>query len=399
MEYKHRPTSNDQLYEMVIKEDDNKTGVYAVGLVQNPAIEINWVALNTDNKYNTTPVLLKDEKGDYKYTVTGPLMIPEQQIYRSNFGGEYQVKSSAEVIRRAQEKFFKSGFNDRTTHQHQIPLFSNTVIESWIIENEQFDKSKHYGFDLPVGTQMITVKIDDKEYQNNEVLMGKVQGFSLEGLFEHVELPNNLKDEPIKEDEAPLTNNEMAVQKKEKRKKRKSLKSMINSLIRRMLKLEAEPVNTEMEAATIMLEFMINELMVEVDEQLIITYAESGELVPAGVYDATNVEGTMVQSIEVLEEGKVAMFKTAQGLEAGSVEESAETNENTETPTETSNTEMSEIVEMKSMISKLTDEINKLKAPVTEPIKVTKKVDNFSTQEKPADTFGSVLNKFIKNKK
>ena len=399
MEYKHRPTSNDQLYEMVIKEDDNKIGVYAVGLVQNPAIEINWVALNTDNKYNTTPVLLNDEKGDYKYTLTGPLMVPEQQIYRSNFGGEYWVKFSAEVIRRAQEMFFKSGFNDRITHQHQIPLFSNTVIESQIIENEQFDKSKHYGFDLPVGTQMITVKIDDKEYQNNEVLMGKVQGFSLEGLFEHVELPNNLKDEPIKEDEAPLTNNEMAAHKKEKRKKRKSLKSMFNNFIKKMLKLEAETPEAVSEmAATIILEFMINEQMVEVDEQLIMTYAESGEIVPAGVYDATNVEGTMEQSIEVLEEGKVAMFKTAWGKEAGSVEE--ESAETTETPTETEMEKMSkEIVAMSSMIKNLNDELSKMKSPISKKIEVTKKVDNFSTQEKPADDFGSVLNKFIKNKK
>jgi len=126
------------------------------------------------------------------------------------------------------------------------------------------------------------------------VLMGKVQGFSLEGLFEHVELPNNLKDEPIKEDKAPLTNNEMAAHKKEKRKKRKSLKSMFNNFIKKMLKLEAETPEAVSEmAATIILEFMINEQMVEVDEQLIMTYAESGELVPAGVYDATNVEGTM----------------------------------------------------------------------------------------------------------
>ena len=58
-----------------------------------------------------------------------------------------------------------------------------------------------------------------------------------------------------------------------------------------------------------------------------------------------------------------------------------------------------EMVELKTMISKLTEDINKIKAPVTEPIKVTKKVDNFSTQENTTDTFSSVLNKFIKNKK
>jgi len=92
------------------------------------------------------------------------------------------------------------------------------------------------------------------------------------------------------------------------------------------------------------------------------------------------------------------MFKTAWGKEAGSVEE--ESAETTETPTETEMEKMSkEIVAMSSMIKNLNDELSKLKAPVSKKIEVTKKVDNFSTQEKPADDFGSVLNKFIKNKK
>lgn len=96
------------------------------------------------------------------------------------------------------------------------------------------------------------------------------------------------------------------------------------------------------------------------------------------------------------------MFKTSWGLEAGSVEESAETTENNETstPAETEMEKMSkEIVAMSSMIKSLNDELSKMKAPVSKKIEVTKKVDNFSAQEKPTDDFGSVLNKFIKNKK
>lgn len=395
MQYKKRPSSDDQLFEMIIKEDDKKTGVFAVGLVETPAIEIDQLVFSKDTD-NLNLLKLKDDNGKYKKIVTGPIMIPEQFIYRSSLNGEYQVKASAETIKNAQEKFFKSGYNDRTTHQHQIPLFSNTVIESQIIENSTIDKAKHLGFDLPVGTQMLTVKIDDNEYQEKEVLSGNVKGFSLEGLFEHVEIPNNFNDEPVEATEE----NHSKVIIKEKKKKRKSLKSMINSLIRKMLKLEAEtPENkAEMEAATIILEFMVGEMMVEVDQMMIMTYAESGELVPAGTYDATSIDGTMVWSIEVLEEGKVAMFKTSYGMEApADTTEQTEENQTEEAPAETEMEKMSkEIVAMSSMIKSLNDELTKMKNPVNKKIEVKPQVDKFTTEEKEEDAFKSVLNKFIK---
>jgi hypothetical protein len=65
-----------------------------------------------------------------------------------------------------QEKFFKAAYNSKTTHQHQVPLYGNTVIESWIIEDKENDKSNMYGFDLPVGTWMIKVKVNDESYWN-----------------------------------------------------------------------------------------------------------------------------------------------------------------------------------------------------------------------------------------
>jgi hypothetical protein len=56
-----------------------------------------------------------------------------------------------------------------------------SVVESWIVEGEN-DKSKNYGFDVPKGTWMIAMKVNnDKVWQ--QVKEGKIKGFSIEGYF------------------------------------------------------------------------------------------------------------------------------------------------------------------------------------------------------------------------
>jgi hypothetical protein len=56
-----------------------------------------------------------------------------------------------------------------------------SVVESWIIEGEN-DKSKNYGFDLPQGTWMISMKVNNDEIWD-KVKLGEVKGFSIEGYF------------------------------------------------------------------------------------------------------------------------------------------------------------------------------------------------------------------------
>jgi hypothetical protein len=57
-----------------------------------------------------------------------------------------------------------------------------SVIESWIIEDEKKDKSNLYGFNLPKGTWMISMKVNNDEIWN-KVKAGEVKGFSIEGYF------------------------------------------------------------------------------------------------------------------------------------------------------------------------------------------------------------------------
>lgn len=174
---------NKKVYKITINDTD-ETGVFAASLVDFPAIEVDWVALSKNQLHEVKLSVNED-----KQLLTGPLMIPNQMIERFDFEKKepYYIFATKEDIERISQKFFKKGFQNATTHQHLISLANNTVVESWIIADSNVDKAKQFGFNLPVGTWMITVKVDDKEYWESNVKTGIVKGFSLEGFFVHVE--------------------------------------------------------------------------------------------------------------------------------------------------------------------------------------------------------------------
>ena len=57
-----------------------------------------------------------------------------------------------------------------------------SVVESWLVEDKDKDKSAKYGFDVPVGTWMISMKVDNDKIWT-KVKAGEVKGFSIEGYF------------------------------------------------------------------------------------------------------------------------------------------------------------------------------------------------------------------------
>jgi hypothetical protein len=183
-------------YKLVVHPDDAQTGVFAVSLVDEPAIGVNWVAMR---KHAT--VKLSVDKA--KQQLTGPLLIPNQLIYRKDEElGEYEVYHDEASIAIASQKLLQHGLQSRSTHMHEVPLFGNSIIESWIIQDSQKDKAAALGFDLPKGTWMVTMKINDKAYWDEYVATGKVKGFSIEGFFEHLKInmtkQTNPKEAPEK---------------------------------------------------------------------------------------------------------------------------------------------------------------------------------------------------------
>lgn len=169
------------VYNLLIDENENdETGVWAISFVDQPANEVDFVALGKERK----EVFLN--KDTQKQVLTGVILKPEQLIYRqSEKLGDYYIRFSAEQIEKIARKMMRTGVAlQSTTHQHNTPLNGNYLTELWIVEDPRNDKANALGFaNLPKGTLMCSYKIDDKAYWDNEVMTGHVKGFSLEGFF------------------------------------------------------------------------------------------------------------------------------------------------------------------------------------------------------------------------
>lgn len=162
------------IFELVIDEEADTYGIQAISLVEEPAIETDWVALAAQYHFQTVDAERK--------ILLGPALIPDKPIYRKRGEEEFHIYFSKDTVRKAMELYFKAGNQSRATLEHEVPVNGTTVIESWIVEGEQ-DKSRMYGLNVPVGTWMVSMKIDSEAIWNEWVKEGKVKGFSIEGFF------------------------------------------------------------------------------------------------------------------------------------------------------------------------------------------------------------------------
>ena len=73
-----------------------------------------------------------------------------------------------------------------------------TLVESWIVEDKAKDKTALYGLDVPVGTWMGSVKVNNEDVWNEYVKTNKVKGFSIEGYFaDKMEAPKEAIEEQM----------------------------------------------------------------------------------------------------------------------------------------------------------------------------------------------------------
>ena len=173
-----------KIVELIIDENDEFNGVEAISIVENPAIEEDFVALKGQEE-----IKLAEVDSDKKILM-GALLIPNKPIYRRNGEEEYYIYFSRKTVLTASQKYLKNGNQKNSTLEHQMNIQGLTLVESWIKEDKVHDKSVKYGMDLPIGTWMGTVKVDNDEIWNEYVKTGKVKGFSIEGYFaDRVESP------------------------------------------------------------------------------------------------------------------------------------------------------------------------------------------------------------------
>ena len=162
--------------ELYIDEENEFSGIEAISVVENPAIEEDFIAL----KKQQVQLAEVDKE---KRILMGAALVPNKKIYRTNGEDEYNIFFSEDTVRKASELFLSRGKQNNSTLEHDVKLNGLSVVESWIIEDKKKDKSKKYGFNLPIGTWMVSVKVNNDEIWNDFVKEGKVKGFSIEGFF------------------------------------------------------------------------------------------------------------------------------------------------------------------------------------------------------------------------
>jgi len=164
-----------KIVELVL-DDNEESGIEAISIVESPAIESDFVALKSDE-------VKLAEVDTEKKILMGALLIPNKPIYRKTEGEEYYIYFSKDTVLKASQRYLTNGYQGNSTLEHSDNLQGLTLVESWIVEDDKFDKSRKYDMNVPIGTWMGTVKVNNEEVWNDYVKTGKVKGFSIEGFF------------------------------------------------------------------------------------------------------------------------------------------------------------------------------------------------------------------------
>jgi hypothetical protein len=190
--------SNFKIIELILDEDQEMTGVEAISVVENPAIEEDFVALKSEE-------IKLAEVNKEKRILMGALLIPNKPIYRRSGEDEYYIYFSKETVAKASQMYLVNGNQNNSTMEHQYDLKGLSLVESWLVEDEVHDKSRKYGMNVPLGTWMGAVKVNNEEVWNDYVKTGKVKGFSIEGYFaDKMERPKESVAMSQEEQEAKL---------------------------------------------------------------------------------------------------------------------------------------------------------------------------------------------------
>lgn len=176
-----------ETYKVIFNEEENE-GVYAVSLVSDPAIGVQFVTLSKQKEIKLATI------NEEQRILLGAVLIPNQPIYRNVDGHEFNIVFPKETIKQVQHNFSQQGYQNNSTIEHSGKQIENvTFVETWIKEDEVHDKSVHYGFNEPVGTWYAAMKVNNDEIWNDYVKTGKVKGFSIDGVFDMEKV--NLKSE------------------------------------------------------------------------------------------------------------------------------------------------------------------------------------------------------------
>lgn len=155
--------------------------LFAVSLVEDPAIESNFIALSKQK----SSIKLENEKR----LLIGAALVPNKPIYRNVNGNEFYISFDETTIEKLAQDFLANDYQHNITVDHQEDANDIVIVESWIKTSEN-DKSVSYGLNEPIGTWFIGMKVNNDEIWQR-IKDGFYKGFSIEAVVGLDELINN----------------------------------------------------------------------------------------------------------------------------------------------------------------------------------------------------------------
>ena len=165
------------VYEALV--DDADCGIWKISLVDDPAVESNFLYFNSDKK--NVCYAVEDED---KHIVTGVLMRADFPIYRNDGGYEYSIRYSKETIRIMAEKMMSDNTFNNINLQHTdgTDVDGVNLCQIFIKDSEAGISPKGFE-DIEEGSLFCTYKVENPEIWDS-IKQGLFKGFSLEGIFD-----------------------------------------------------------------------------------------------------------------------------------------------------------------------------------------------------------------------
>lgn len=150
---------------------------YAISMVESPAIESDFVALAKEEE--KIEIQLSD---DERHMCYGAALIPDKDIYRNNGEQEFYISFTKESIEKMSQDFMKNYRQNEVTLDHNEMANDITITESWLVEDPYKDKANALGINVPQGTWMIGMKVNQIDVWER-VKSGELKGFSVESMI------------------------------------------------------------------------------------------------------------------------------------------------------------------------------------------------------------------------
>lgn len=166
---------NLPLFSITPDMDDENQGMFLVSLVDDPAIEVDFLAFNNEEKLSFA---VQDEE---KHIVTGPAIIADVPIYRRNKNGEFYVVFKKDDIPAIVEKFMQRGLSNFINIMHEEDSLTNTdavMIESYFINKERGIYPQEFK-NITDGSWFCSFKILNEDIWQ-QIKSGDLKGFSIE---------------------------------------------------------------------------------------------------------------------------------------------------------------------------------------------------------------------------